>query len=54
MIRMAALDCAVIGNLINAHTQYTHTHTHTHTHLSKNCTSRKSVSPLVASDQRFS
>ena len=41
MTRMTRPDCAVIMcNLIN-----THTHTHTLS-LSKNCTSRESVSPL--------
>ena len=44
MTRMTGPDCAVMCNLIN------NTHTHTHTQgtlsLSKNCTSRESVSPL--------
>ena len=44
MTRMTRPDCAVMCNLINAHT---HTHTAQGTlSLSKNCTSRESVSPL--------
>ena len=31
MIRMTGLDCAVMFNLIQTHTD-THTHTHTHMH----------------------
>ena len=47
MTRMAGSDCVVVmRNIINTHT-HTHTHTHTGTlSLSKNCTSRESVSPL--------
>ena len=53
MTRMTGPDCVVVCNLIN-----THTHTHTQINkeagggaqgtlsLSKNCTSRESVSPL--------
>ena len=44
MTRMTGPDCVVMCNLINTHT---HTHTAQGTlSLSKNCTSRESVSPL--------
>ena len=48
MTRMTGPDCAVMCNLINIHT-YIHTYiqyTQGTLSLSKNCTSRESVSPL--------
>ena len=45
MTRMTRPDCAVMCNLINIHT-YIHTYIQGTLSLSKNCTSRESVSPL--------
>ena len=57
MTRMTGPDCAVMCNIINIYT-YIHTYTHLRGYvqfnkyihgtlsLSKNCTSRESVSPL--------
>ena len=41
MTRMTGPDCVVMCNLIN-----TYIHTYIPTYISKNCTSRESVSPL--------
>ena len=58
MTRMTGPDCVVMCNLINTYIHMFNKEAGGGAQgtlsLSKNCTSRESVSPLYASDQRFS